>query len=165
MKQGGPLKRKTPLKRKRATKRTTKSAAGCAGSKRCTVTILSVVVSPLERYCHAHGKKKLDKLVGDYVKRRDKVCTRCGSPGPLDWSHLISRGAPWLRWDLDNSVAHCKGCHWYFTAKPSAMNLWIEERWPGRLSELTQREAAAEKAGGHINIAVLIREYRRRLAA
>lgn len=167
LKRGGELKR-SPIKRKRATPRTRKTVARCAWSNRCTETRLSVVVSLKEAYCHTHGVAVLDDLVRAFVKRRDGRCLRCGRKPPevvLHWSHLISRGAPYLRWDLENSVAHCAGCHYHLTVKASAMELWIEQWQPGLKQKLTRREAAAEARGGHLPIAVLIRRFRRLEAA
>jgi 5-methylcytosine-specific restriction endonuclease McrA len=160
------LKRKTPLRSK--AKKPKRIVRKCAWSNRCKAASVPVVVSPEERYCRTHGTKKADILVGTYVKQRDRICQSCGNPGTtgldgLEWAHIMSRGARYIRWDLLNSTTLCRGCHFRFTRQPAAWAVWVEDRWPGRLSQLAQMEGAAERAGGHVDTAEIIRTYRARV--
>ena len=62
--------------------------------------------------------KELDALCREVVFLRDEgKCRRCGKPA-VDWSHVYSRRYKWLRWDLDNSSASCKGCHLLWHHRP-----------------------------------------------
>ncbi len=55
--------------------------------------------------------RKLDKLVGDIVKARDKACVTCGSTNNLQPGHLFSRVAYSTRWDLTNVFCQCRNCN------------------------------------------------------
>ena len=55
--------------------------------------------------------KKLDKLVGDIVKLRDKKCIVCGTTERLTPGHLFSRVAYSTRWELHNLWAQCISCN------------------------------------------------------
>ena len=53
---------------------------------------------------------KLDKLWADKVKEVGK-CEVCGKKTHLNAHHLFSRTNYSLRWDLDNGICLCSGCH------------------------------------------------------
>lgn len=80
----------------------------------------------------------LDKLFSEYIRRRalERVggCERCltfkndivkdnGESFPsykqLQCSHFIGRARRAVRWDEDNAVGLCAGCHMYLTAHPT----------------------------------------------
>ncbi len=61
----------------------------------------------------------LDKLFSKYIRLRDKgICQRCGKylglTSGLQCSHFIKRRYKATRWDEDNCVALCFGCHQHF---------------------------------------------------
>jgi len=51
--------------------------------------------------------KKLDKLVSQIVRLRDKKCIQCGTTEKLTCGHLYSRAAYSTRWNLGNCYAQC----------------------------------------------------------
>ena len=51
--------------------------------------------------------KKLDKLVFEIVKKRDKSCVTCQITEHVTPSHLFSRKAYSTRWDLKNVFLQC----------------------------------------------------------
>ena len=51
--------------------------------------------------------RKLDKVVFELVKQRDRVCITCGSRSNPTSSHLFSRKAFSTRWDLMNVYLQC----------------------------------------------------------
>jgi hypothetical protein len=119
------LKRKTPLRAKSPTARRKDSSMRCSrvtersdgSSSRCTKRG-TVIVSAAERHCRAHGTAIADKLVGDFVRARDKRCQLAGINGKpcsderLWWCHLLRKGTyPSTRWTPGNSVAGCAGHH------------------------------------------------------
>ena len=55
--------------------------------------------------------KKLDKVVSEIVKARDKRCVVCGSIERLGCGHLFSRRNYSTRWDLSNCHAQCWPCN------------------------------------------------------
>ena len=70
---------------------------------------------------------KADKLFADRVKSVGK-CAKCGTNQYLQTAHVLSRRYKQVRWDSDNAVALCRGCHLYFTHHPIEWEDWIIER-------------------------------------
>lgn len=69
------------------------------------------------------GKIKIslaDRLFSLYIRTRDKwTCRRCGTfheppTSALHCSHFWGRGNRGTRWEPDNCIALCYGCHQYF---------------------------------------------------
>lgn len=63
--------------------------------------------------------KKLDKIVFEIVKQRDKYCVTCGSSDRPTPSHLFSRKSYSTRWDLNNVFLQCWPCNFKHTAHDS----------------------------------------------
>lgn len=67
-----------------------------------------------------------DRLFSDYIRTRDKgTCQRCFTPyelptSALHCSHFWGRGNKSVRFDPDNAMAACYGCHRWLTANPAA---------------------------------------------
>lgn len=58
------------------------------------------------------AEKMLDSTFSRMVKERDSwVCQRCGSNRIVQCAHLFSRKHKSIRWNFDNAVTLCKGCH------------------------------------------------------
>ena len=55
-------------------------------------------------------KNKADKLWKERIHERDKVCQYCGKQGGQA-HHIIGRRNHNVRWDLDNGIVLCSGCH------------------------------------------------------
>lgn len=51
--------------------------------------------------------RKLDELVSQIVRLRDKKCIVCGTTKDLTCGHVFSRSAYSTRWDLSNCYAQC----------------------------------------------------------
>jgi len=62
-------------------------------------------------------KKKLDTLFSLKVRSKG-FCERCGTKDNLQCAHIISRRYHQVRWDLNNALSLCRGCHMYFTYHP-----------------------------------------------
>jgi 5-methylcytosine-specific restriction endonuclease McrA len=60
--------------------------------------------------------KYLDKLWSQIVRSRGK-CERCGKTTGLQAAHIISRTHKNTRWDLENGLCLCGGCHIFFAHK------------------------------------------------
>lgn len=57
--------------------------------------------------------KKADTLFSLWVRARDGRCMRCGKTENLQNSHFWHRGHSAGRYDPDNCIALCSGCHLY----------------------------------------------------
>jgi hypothetical protein len=62
-------------------------------------------------------KKSLDILWSQLIKIRDKRCIRCGRIDRLNSAHIFSRSQMSVRWDLDNGICLCGGCHLFWWHK------------------------------------------------
>lgn len=78
----------------------------------------------------------LDRLFSRYVRMRDKwTCQRCGRPHApnkpgLDCAHVVvSRGHKSTRFDPENCVALCRGCHSYLDRNPREKDKWFIEKY------------------------------------
>lgn len=79
--------------------------------------------------------KKADVLFSKVI-RSPGYCLRCGSRDRLQCAHLRSRNYKAVRWDRSNAICLCSACHVYFTYRPLEWEVWIEERFPGRMDDL-----------------------------
>ena len=80
-------------------------------------------------------RDSLDALFSDYIRERDRwTCRRCANVFPperkrgLHSAHIFSRRHKGLRWDEENALALCHGCHTYFTGYPLYFVVWVKER-------------------------------------
>lgn len=90
--------------------------------------------------------RTLDRLFSELIRRRaiQKVggCERCLSPKQnilkdngdvfpawkqLQTSHFWGRAKKSVRWDTDNAVGLCGGCHRYLTAHPEEHARWFQD--------------------------------------
>jgi len=163
-----PLVRHVPLRRRR-----TGTIRGRRRKNRRTRTLwcswghwvsrLVVIVAPDETYCRSHGARIADGIVGRVVKVRDGRCVACGSGRSieeLEWAHVHVRGARYIRWDPENAVALCHGCHAWYGEHPRDWRAFIERRSPGLWTRLVHREIAGERSGASIDVAEVIRRFR-----
>jgi 5-methylcytosine-specific restriction endonuclease McrA len=87
--------------------------------------------------------KILDDLCRRYVFLRDRfVCVKCltlkktQNRQRLQWAHIYSRGVHSLRWEIDNSVVLCSGCHLHGHLHPLEFARWFEQEYPQRAARL-----------------------------
>jgi 5-methylcytosine-specific restriction endonuclease McrA len=137
---------------------------------RCASATARIKVADDERYCVRHGRWIADKLVGDWVKRRDGACQSCfGTPD--QWAHIVSRGARYIQYEVGptsytpgNSIALCAPCHYRFTNQPAQWAVFVEKRWPGLHTRLIHKEIDGEYHGNSVDLAAIIVEYREKAA-
>ena len=76
----------------------------------------------------------LDKLFSEFIRRRAMVrvhgCERCltgkVSHMQLQCSHFHGRRKRSVRWDEDNAVGLCPGCHMHLTSHPLEHVEWFK---------------------------------------
>lgn len=83
-------------------------------------------------------RDKYDAVVSDLVREMaDYTCEHCGAnfrhnTGVFDCSHYVGRRHAATRYDLDNLVGLCRGCHNYFGERPNDhMRMFIKIRGEG----------------------------------
>lgn len=89
--------------------------------------------------------KKADVLFSKLVRDRDGCCLNCGATEYLQCAHIHSRSYKSIRTDFDNAVALCRGCHVKFTHRPLEWEEWVNERFPGRWTDLKAKALRYEK--------------------
>ena len=73
-------------------------------------------------------KDRLDKKWSAKVREKGR-CECCGKTGTLHAHHIFTRSKLSTRWDLDNGICLCPGCH-TFSATLSAHKAPLEfHRW------------------------------------
>ena len=90
---------------------------------------------------------KIDKVCGDITRLIDRVCQKCGAPGPgLHSSHVKSKGKySNLRFDLLNLIALCYKCHLHWWHKePTESGKWFKKKFPERLKYLEKHKSLTE---------------------
>ena len=69
--------------------------------------------------------KELDDLCRRIVFARDgNKCLRCGKQTRLQWAHIEPRGYLSIRWQPDNCMTLCAGCHRWWHDNPVAAGAW-----------------------------------------
>ena len=91
---------------------------------------------PIRRRSAKAQTRTLDALAREVVFARDGCCVRCGSTSHLQWAHIYSRRYRSMRWDTDNSVVFCAGCHLWWHHKPLEASAWFEDKYPRRTARL-----------------------------
>lgn len=91
-------------------------------------------------------RNKADRLFSVYIRHRDRVCQKCGQSEHLQCAHIFSRRYFGTRWDAENALALCVGCHKYFTHAPIEWEDWILARiGEEKYRELRARAQAVTK--------------------
>ena len=55
--------------------------------------------------------KKLDSLWAEIIRNAAGRCEHCGKTQYLNAHHIFSRSKYVTRWDVDNGICLCSGCH------------------------------------------------------
>ena len=76
----------------------------------------------------------LDRLFSVWIRRRDRVCQRCGrAGGRLEAAHMFGRGKHSVRYAPENCYALCGGpnpaaCHRLFDTHETEKHEWLRMR-------------------------------------
>ncbi len=100
-----------------------------------------------------------DRAFSLYVRTRDGRCLGCGSRDRLQCAHIQGRAYYGVRFDPENAVALCSGCHVRWTHDPEGWREWVEENFPGRWGEIRTRQLAYEARGARNDYARIVRHY------
>jgi len=72
-------------------------------------------------------KKKMDKLFAEKVREMG-FCQRCGKTSNLQCAHIYSRKNLSIRWDFENAVCLCAGCHLFWAhQEPVEFTNWVRD--------------------------------------
>lgn len=93
------------------------------------------------------SRKKISKATADkwfsLIVRRRGACEHCGSVQSLQCAHVFSRLYLGTRWDEDNALCLCAGCHMFFTHRPIEWEDFVIGRMGSRQYWSMRRRAAA----------------------
>jgi 5-methylcytosine-specific restriction endonuclease McrA len=62
-------------------------------------------------------------------------CVRCGDKR-IQWAHIFSRVHRCLRWEADNALSLCGGCHIFWHKYPILAVEWFRKNWPERYTRI-----------------------------
>ena len=68
-----------------------------------------------------------DSWFSKAVRARDEWCLSCGKEDNLQCAHIYGRRKKITRWDMDNAVTLCAGCHRHYTEHPLSFHDWLEK--------------------------------------
>ena len=105
-------------------------------------------------------RARADREFSLYIRGRDKACYDCGEPNLLQCAHIISRRYHAIRWDPDNALALCRGCHMFYTHHPLEWEAVVEGWFPGRLASLRKLALAAHPKPDYDVILAGLKELR-----
>ena len=71
-------------------------------------------------------KRKLDKLFSEYIRSRG-YCIKCKKLDNLQCCHIFSRSNMSVRWDIDNLLSMCAGCHFFAHKNPILFTEFVRE--------------------------------------
>lgn len=83
---------------------------------------------------------KADVLFSQRIRAYGQ-CARCGTTQRLQCAHIVSRRYLSTRWDDDNAIALCAGCHVYFTHRPLEWEEWVVKRFGAEWYEGLKKRA------------------------
>ena len=59
----------------------------------------------------------------------NNICVTCGKEGRMECSHVYSRRHRTIRWDVDNAMSQCNGCHRAWHESPLRSFAWFESKF------------------------------------
>jgi 5-methylcytosine-specific restriction endonuclease McrA len=82
--------------------------------------------------------RDLDAAARQEVFERDgHVCVRCrDTKRGIQWAHIFSRRHKNLRWEPDNALTLCAGCHIFWHQYPLLAVDWFKTTWPERYEHI-----------------------------
>ncbi len=83
-------------------------------------------------------KLDLDAIARAEVFERDGgKCIRCrNSDRAVQWAHVLSRRHLCLRWESDNAMTLCAGCHMYWHHEPAMAVDWFVKTYTDRWNRI-----------------------------
>jgi len=100
---------------------------------------------------------ELDRLARLACFERDNnVCVRCHDvTRNVQWCHVIGRRHKCTRWELDNALTMCAGCHLWWHEYPTLSGEWFRKNWPERHESILALFNAGEKVDLEAKLAEL----------
>ena len=102
----------------------------------------------------------LDKRFRRYIRLRDKVCQGCAKEsGLLDCAHILSRRYAATRWDPQNAMLLCRGCHMHFTQNPEEWVRFVESKMGEaayQLLEIKAKHSTTKKKLARANATLIL---------
>ena len=86
-------------------------------------------------------KKRLDKVIREYVILRDKHCVTCGGTRNdeiLQCGHLFSRTALSTRWNQKNLYCQCRTCNMLHEGNTYPLTEYARQVWKEEIEQLSR---------------------------
>lgn len=72
-------------------------------------------------------------------------CERCGKRDRLQCAHIISRTYMATRYDKENALSLCSGCHLWWHKEPILSARWLDKKYPDRFDRVNFKRQAITK--------------------
>ncbi len=102
-------------------------------------------ISKSPQKTRSYWKRKADALFALKVRSRG-MCERCGKgrPAQLQCAHIITRSNLHLRFNLQNALCLCAGCHFYWHHEPLECMGWFKAVFSDRAAYLLKEKNVIE---------------------
>jgi hypothetical protein len=107
--------------------------------------------------------KKLDAIVSQYIRARDKKCVVCGSTEKLTNGHLFSRQAYSTRWDEVNCHCQCWGCNYRHEFDYYPYEQWFKNKYGEERYHELHRQFVTPRKFKDFQLLEMIEEYKEKL--
>ena len=106
-------------------------------------------------------RDQLDKLVSKLVRiRAGYKCERCGKTSPLNTAHIFSRRNLSVRWDMENVLCWCVGCHFWGHQNPILFAEYVKEKLGNEKYEELKRKSVEIKKWTIPELEELLKEFK-----
>ncbi len=98
----------------------------------------------MKQKSRSYYKRKADRLFSELVRSRP-TCEMCGSSVKIfECAHVISRSNLHLRYDPQNALKFCKGCHYRWHREPLQCITWFQGVYPESFAYLMKEKDTYE---------------------
>ena len=94
----------------------------------------------------------------------DNTCVTCGKQGRMECSHVYSRRHRTIRWDVENAMSQCNGCHRKWHESPLKSFTWFEYKFGNGRVELLREKMNNKQKVSKLEEKEIAKHYKEQLA-
>ena len=102
-------------------------------------------------------KKQADKLFSEIIRKKG-ACQMCGKTSNLQAAHIVTRSNLHLRYDFNNALCLCSGCHLFkWHKEPLWAVMWFQNVYPKEYKYLMKEK---DKVAVYMDYEAIIKSLR-----
>ena len=117
-----------------------------------------ITKSTLEARKRKSIRKELDKIFSILTRSKGK-CERCGKTTTLQTVHIFSRKNLATRWDKDNVLCGCAGCHFWAHQNPILFTEFVKSKKGVEKYEEIKKKSITIKKWAILELEELLEEF------